>query len=644
MQTPPLTLCTHDSEPYRRCRLCTTLQALSEKSMDFAVVPLDAAPDVYPGCRNYSDFAYFDDSPCVARSQYESSWEKLCVGRVQTPIQGPSDLKAVEAAAMYSLHIGMRTILIDPGVGHRLLKPLARLLNELMNRHKMSVWYVSPWDQWKSWNQLRFMCGHNPLLGVCPRLPLMSDTTSVGLNSMHGKTLPSICRYFGLPLPKGISAAGHDKLGDLWLSEPLRAVYAQQPFAKGHPHSALFPFLLRKVPLIVHKTCIDEFRGFAKSFELEKEEIFSIFRKTYPDANEDLVVTTAREYHDGTPLAPLRPLQENLENGVYEAFERDSVKYSAYQKAIAVALQEIRARKDFQKSGLNVAILGAGRGPLVTCMMEAAYKIGIKVDCVHIFEKNKWACRTLEKRFHHMSNEDCSRIHSPVIQHDFRKWKPDRTFDLAISELLGSFGCNEASPECLVDTLPEYLGKRGLSIPQRYTSYLAPVQAAKTHESLLQMSAKSKDPSVFERLHVVNLRDAHFLGKPVACFEFDHGKRQVEPHSDMHNEGCSKFCSLTFIATEEGVLHGFAGQFDCTLFGTEGISTVEGSRTAGLVSWFSTYLPLRNPMRIGKDDRVTVNLWRISKEGKLWYEWNIEEPHLTGISNSGGVHDFLDLS
>lgn len=35
---------------------------------------------------------------------------------------------------------------------------------------------------------------------------------------------------------------------------------------------------------------------------------------------------------------PLQPLMDNLENQVYEVFEKDPVKYSQYQKAIAQAL------------------------------------------------------------------------------------------------------------------------------------------------------------------------------------------------------------------------------------------------------------------------------------------------------------------
>ena len=43
--------------------------------------------------------------------------------------------------------------------------------------------------------------------------------------------------------------------------------------------------------------------------------------------------------------------------------------------------------------------------------------------------------------------------------------------DLIVSELLGSFGDNELSPECL-DGVTDFLRPTTISIPQSYTSYV----------------------------------------------------------------------------------------------------------------------------------------------------------------------------
>ena len=81
--------------------------------------------------------------------------------------------------------------------------------------------------------------------------------------------------------------------------------------------------------------------------------------------------------------------------------------------------------------------------------------------------------------------------------------------DVMVSELLGSFGDNELSPECL-DGAQRFLAPKGLrglnepggvSIPVDYTSYLAPVAAgklwneAKHSKTLIQTSRPSRRPT-----------------------------------------------------------------------------------------------------------------------------------------------------
>jgi protein arginine N-methyltransferase 5 len=50
--------------------------------------------------------------------------------------------------------------------------------------------------------------------------------------------------------------------------------------------------------------------------------------------------------------------------------------------------------------------------------------------------------------------------------------------DILVSELLGSFGDNELSPECL-DGAQSFLKPDGISIPYEYTSYIAPISSSK---------------------------------------------------------------------------------------------------------------------------------------------------------------------
>ena len=64
-----------------------------------------------------------------------------------------------------------------------------------------------------------------------------------------------------------------------------------------------------------------------------------------------------------------------------------------------------------------------------------------------------------------------------------RDWSGSNKADIIVSELLGSFGCNELSPECLYGA-QNLLKDDGISIPSKYTSYIAPVQSYKIYSEI----------------------------------------------------------------------------------------------------------------------------------------------------------------
>ena len=65
-----------------------------------------------------------------------------------------------------------------------------------------------------------------------------------------------------------------------------------------------------------------------------------------------------------------------------------------------------------------------------------------------------------------------------IVAADMRYWEAPKKADILVSELLGSFGDNELSPECL-DGAQRLLREDGISIPTAYTSYLHPVTTSK---------------------------------------------------------------------------------------------------------------------------------------------------------------------
>lgn len=76
---------------------------------------------------------------------------------------------------------------------------------------------------------------------------------------------------------------------------------------------------------------------------------------------------------------------------------------------------------------------------------------------------------------------------------DMRTWEAPVKADVMVSELLGSFGCNELSPECL-DGAQEYLAEGGICIPQKYTNYLQPVATSKASEGRPITCSPSRPP------------------------------------------------------------------------------------------------------------------------------------------------------
>eukprot|EP00959_Pyramimonas_sp_CCMP1952_P021910 461064-Pyramimonas_sp.AAC.1 len=70
-----------------------------------------------------------------------------------------------------------------------------------------------------------------------------------------------------------------------------------------------------------------------------------------------------------------------------------------------------------------------------------------------------------------------------------------------VSELLGSFGDNELSPECL-DGAQRFLAEDGISIPANYISYLAPMTCSKLHNDCKAY----KDLEHLETAYVVKVR------------------------------------------------------------------------------------------------------------------------------------------
>lgn len=265
--------------------------------------------------------------------------------------------------------------------------------------------------------------------------------------------------------------------------------------------------------------------------------------------------------------APLQPLTVNLESITYEVFEKDPIKYEWYERATARALHDWieQGKPTSNPDGRPVvAVVGAGRGPLVSRALKAAEDVGVSID-MWALEKNPNAFVLLQRH-----NETKWDNQVSLVKSDMRTWlgpettqnlstvrktfniDPDEEesdsmhsqapsipvdnsfgassalmpqsnrykIDILISELLGSFADNELSPECL-DGVQHLLNPtHGISIPASYTAHFTPAAAPKLHADI-SLSMINVNPTAAEIPYVVMLDQVDLLSSIVATPEAD---------------------------------------------------------------------------------------------------------------------------
>lgn len=224
-----------------------------------------------------------------------------------------------------------------------------------------------------------------------------------------------------------------------------------------------------------------------------------------------------------------------------------------------------------------------------------------------------------------------------IISSDMRDFKPTEKADILVSELLGSFGDNELSPECL-DGAQKHLKADGISIPSKSTSYLNPVMSPKLMNIIRDVRSHTYRGDVpaptyesqSESTYVVYFKNAYHIAPAQSVFTFEHPNR--EPLIDN-----SRYASLSFHVSQDCVLTGFAGYFDTVLYKDITLSIHPETHSDGLSSWFPMYFPLAEPQQLRANDTVTVNIWRCVSSIKVWYEWNTSSPIISHIHNANGL-------
>nr|A2X0Q3.2 RecName: Full=Protein arginine N-methyltransferase 5; AltName: Full=Shk1 kinase-binding protein 1 homolog [Oryza sativa Indica Group] len=472
-------------------------------------------------------------------------------------------------------------------------------------------------DSWEWWNSFRLLCEHSSQL--CVALDVLS-------------TLPSM-----------------NSLGR-WFGEPVRAAILQTNAfltnARGYPclskrHQKLLTgFFNHSVQVIISGRSNHNVSqgGVLSGDENHTEDtavrhalspyldyIAYIYQRMDPLPEQERFEINYRDFLQ----SPLQPLMDNLEAQTYETFEKDTVKYTQYQRAIAKALVDRVSDDDVSTTKTVLMVVGAGRGPLVRASLQAAEETGRKLK-VYAVEKNPNAVITL----HSLIKLEGWESLVTIISSDMRCWEAPEKADILVSELLGSFGDNELSPECL-DGAQRFLKPDGISIPSSYTSFIEPITASKLHNDI----KAHKDIAHFETAYVVKLHRIARLAPTQSVFTFDH----PNPSPNASNQ---RYTKLKFeIPQETGscLVHGFAGYFDAVLYKDVHLGIEPNTATPNMFSWFPIFFPLRKPIYVPSKTPIEVHFWRCCGATKVWYEWAVTAPSPSPIHNSNGRSYWVGL-
>jgi len=618
------------------------LEVVTSSGYDFMAVPIvhpryRIPVSVGRGSSERGSVQVFTRNYGFTRSDFllpSGDWSSLIMGLISRDLNLESAERTVRKAAEerfktemnYCVHLGLAAVMI----------PLERPNNTNLARFVYS--YLVKGGASQIWMRvpLNPVQAKGPKAAVPPPPGLGPPSEPCGdtwrwWNTLRGSANTEKKLYVALSIDKEVP---EPHVLDRWLGEPVKSLILNTNLFV--PNKNGFPVLPKPIQTIVKKFValkvqyIIEGRNQGHNFCHYQQYLDHLIKQASQE-QVDPLKQFATGYEDFLQ-SPLQPLSDNLESSTYEVFEKDPVKYTEYHKAIQAALND-RITDDDAKAGkvIRLMVLGAGRGPLVRAALKAGEQSGRKLK-VYAVEKNPNAIVTLLDQKERLWGDTVD-----VVFGDMRQWKPDDKdgqddirADIIVSELLGSFGDNELSPECLYDA-EDLFKPDAVSIPSSYTSWIGPIQSSKLYNEVRSSYDLDKNPQAhFETPYVVHLQNRIELAKAQPLFTFEH------PSKNGHPVDNTRFGTRTFTVTMDSVLHGFGGYFECTLYKDIMISINPATHSQGMFSWFPIFFPLNTPVQLEKGQEVEANFWRMTNTKHVWYEWNITRPVPLPIHNPNG--------
>ncbi|CAH0546303.1 unnamed protein product [Brassicogethes aeneus] len=566
---------------------------------------------------NYARELLENPPPAIGRTDRilkGSEWSRLVVGELNKTIDVDSEVEHIreQSKALLLQELGLASHLSIPAVLLTLENPvntqLARIIyDKILSGYDYGIWVTVPMvhpsrfcpladekhESWQWWDDFRTYCHYDNRIGVVLEMPDIN----------HMPTTAEVDRWIGEPVKALVVPASLFLLNQ----------YNKPVLPKAH-QELIKRFMTIDVQYIIKSDTemdITHYQGYLNF----------LGKKLYTNDTTSEFVQGCEDYLQN----PLQPLTEHLEANIYEVFEKDQVKYDTYQNAIYKALETWP--KD-SKVDPVVMVVGAGRGPLVQAVLNVSYTLHRKVK-VYAVEKNPYAVNTLMDR---NRNEWNSKV--TLVYCDMRTYEPPEKADILVSELLGSFGDNELSPECL-DGAQRFLKKTGISIPYIYTSFIAPIQSLKIFTEIKRNRTLDKTlQSIYETPYVVHLANYYQIAPPQELFSFTHPNWSKRINNQRYKK-------LSFSCSQTCVLTGFAGFFDTFLYEDVNLSIHPETHSPDMVSWFPIVFPLQNPVHVKEGTKIEISFWRAESPDKVWYEWCLESPVKQSIKNPHGRSYFI---
>lgn len=275
-------------------------------------------------------------------------------------------------------------------------------------------------------------------------------------------------------------------------------------------------------------------------------------------------------------ITPLNPLVKDLDIGVYEQFQKDHFKYQQYGNAIELALHDLQLK--YHEDPINILIIGPGMGNLV----DEVFKLFRPNYNLTIVEKNPKVIPHL----HHLNKSQWNSAVT-ILHNDVRSIK-DFKFNLIISEMLGSFGCNELFPEVLAGISSDIM------IPASITNFLSPIYSQITTEH----------PFLNNLKHYYQVNEKFF-----PCWDFEY----------PGNNDLTRSIQLQVGIEVNGKINGLMGVFKSVLYGNYEITNIKNSNWCK--SWFPMVFPLIES-EVFQGDILHIKFSRTS-EDNTYYQWEV---------------------